>query len=98
MENTPPAQNEAPQSGLRQGHPFGVPPIKSAPPPHKWMAFGHAFLRRGTCRAGWHHRHSQNRQQCGTKAAEHQTTKARRHQRLAYGQMAEQSAALAARG
>ena len=64
----PPEQNEAPQSGLRPGHPFGVPPIKSAPPPHKWMACGHAFLKRGTCRAVGHHYPDQNRHLCGTKA------------------------------
>jgi len=96
----PPAKNEAPQSGLRPGHPFGVPPPSAAPPPHEWMAYGHDCFWSAARRAGRHRHHSQNRQQCGTKAAGQPkpTTKARRHHRLACGQIAERSAALAAHG
>ena len=44
----PTAKNRAPQSGLRPGNPFGVPPPSAAPPPHKWMACGHdCLLKRG---------------------------------------------------
>jgi hypothetical protein len=32
------------------------------------MACGHAFLKRGTCRAVGHHYRDQNQHQCGTKA------------------------------
>ena len=68
MENTPPAQNEAPQSGLRPGHPFGVPPPSAAPPPHEWMAYGHArFVARQAAQGGTTTT-AKNRHQCGTNA------------------------------
>ena len=40
-------------SGLRPGHPCGVPPDKPAPPPAKWLAYGQAaYQGRGHGRAG----------------------------------------------
>ena len=53
MENSTDSANEAAQSGLRPGHPCGVPPASPAPPPAKWLAYGQAaYQGRGLRRAG----------------------------------------------